>query len=162
MLQTPFIVNISFAFQDRANLYLIMDLLLGGDLRFQMCKTRRFTEEQTRFFVACLLLALEMVHKSNIIHRDIKPENLVFDNKGYLRLTDFGVARPKTKDNSQETSGTPGYMAPEVICRQNHSFTADFYAIGVIGYECMMGRRPYVGKNRKEIRDQILAKQVQI
>ena len=61
-----------------------------------------------------------------------------------------------------DTSGTPGYMAPEVMCKQNHGVGVDYYAIGIIAYECMMGRRPYLGKSRKEIRDQILAKQVQI
>ncbi len=77
-----------------------------------------------------------------------------------MRLTDFGVARIMMGDNSHETSGTPGYMAPEVMCRQNHGLTADYFAVGVIAYECMMGRRPYVGRNRKEIREQILCKQV--
>ena len=100
------------------NLYLIMDLLLGGDLRYHIARKRRFSEDITRFFIACLVHALESVHAANIIHRDIKPENLVFDNDGYLRLTDFGVARILTPDNASETSGTPGYMAPEVMCRQ--------------------------------------------
>lgn len=68
------------------------------------------------FFIACILEALRSVHAQGIIHRDIKPENLVFDGNGYLRLTDFGIARFWTPDNSSETSGTPGYMAPEVMC----------------------------------------------
>lgn len=63
-------------------------------------------------------------------------------------------------ENSHDTSGTPGYMAPEVMCRQNHGVAADYFAVGVIAYECMLGRRPYQGKSRREIRDQILAKQV--
>jgi len=67
-----------------------------------------------------------------------------------------------TSENASETSGTPGYMAPEVMCRQNHGLTADYFAVGVIAYECMMGRRPYVGRNRREIREQILCRQVQI
>eukprot|EP00828_Plagiopyla_frontata_P003327 TRINITY_DN10960_c0_g1_i2.p3 TRINITY_DN10960_c0_g1~~TRINITY_DN10960_c0_g1_i2.p3 ORF type:complete len:146 (+),score=19.01 TRINITY_DN10960_c0_g1_i2:105-542(+) len=96
------------------------------------------------------------------IRDSIKPENLVFDDLGYLRLTDFGIARIWKPENLQDTSGTPGYMAPEVMCRQNHGVAVDYYAMGVIGYECMIGRRPYVGRNRKEIRDQILARQVQI
>ena len=74
----------------------------------------------------------------------------------------MGIARIMRNENNQDTSGTPGYMAPEVMCRQNHSFAVDFFALGVIGYEFMMGRRPYIGRSRKEIRDQILAKQVQI
>lgn len=89
-----------FAFQDRENLYLVMDLLTGGDLRYHIARHRKFSEEQTRFFVACLLQALEVVHGCGIIHRDIKPENLVFDSDGYLRLTDFGIARYWTPDNA--------------------------------------------------------------
>lgn len=102
------------------------------------------------------------MHKNGVLHRDIKPENLVFDSYGYLKTTDFGVARVLKPENSMETSGTPGYMAPEVMCRQNHSYGVDYYAVGVIGYELMMGKRPYNGKNRKDIRDEILAKQIQI
>ena len=115
-----------------------------------------------KFFVACMLLGLEYVHNKGILHRDIKPENLVFDDKGYLRITDFGIARVWNPENSKDTSGTPGYMAPEVMCRQNHGVAVDYFAIGVIGYETMFGKRPYLGKSRKEIRDHILAKQIQI
>ena len=117
--------------------------------------------EQTRFFCACLVHSLETVHGHGIIHRDIKPENLVFDENGYLKLTDFGIARewiPQI-DNCNETSGTPGYMAPEVMCKNNHGIAADYFAVGVIAWECMLGRRPYQGKSRREIRDAILAKQ---
>lgn len=88
----------------------------------------------------------------------------MFDENGYLKLTDFGIARewiPNT-DNSNETSGTPGYMAPEVMCKNNHGIAADYFAVGVIAWECMFGRRPYQGKSRKEIRDAILAKQAHI
>lgn len=112
--------------------------------------------------MACVLLGLEYIHQNGVIHRDIKPENLVFDSNGYLKITDLGVARILKPENSQETSGTPGYMAPEVMCRQNHSFGVDHYAVGVMGYELMLGKRPYNGRNRKEIRDEILAKQIQI
>ena len=108
------------------------------------------------------MIALEYSHSKGIIHRDLKPENLVFEESGYLRITAFGVARKKKDNNSEETSGTPGYMAPEVICRMNHSFEADYFALGVIVYEMMMGSRPYNGDSRKEIRDKILAHQAKI
>jgi serine/threonine protein kinase len=65
-------------------------------------------------------------------------------------------------ENAKDTSGTPGYMAPEVMCRQNHGVAVDYFAVGVIGFECMFGKRPYVGKSRKEIRDHILSKQIKI
>ena len=105
-LHHPFIVNMNCAFQDYENLYLVMDLLTGGDLRYHLCKLRHFSEEETKFFIACLLLGLEYIHSNNIIHRDIKPENLVFDDKGYLYITDFGIAKIYHENNSKETSGT--------------------------------------------------------
>ena len=102
--------------------------------------------------MACVITALEYIHSNGIIHRDIKPENLVFDSRGYLRTTDFGIARVWRPDNAVDTSGTPGYMgkihrekkiipiAPEVMCRQNHGVAVDYYALGVIAYECMIGK----------------------
>lgn len=84
------------------------------------------------------------------------------DTRGYIAITDFGIAKIWAPDNKKDTSGTPGYMAPEVMCRQNHGVAVDYFALGVIGFECMYGKRPYRGKDRKEIRDAILMKQVKI
>jgi serine/threonine protein kinase len=91
------------------------------------------------FFVGCIVLALDYIHLNNILHRDLKPENLVLDDKGYVRLTDFGIAKLYHKENSNETSGTPGYMSPEVMCAQNHTIAVDYFALGVFTYECMFG-----------------------
>ena len=161
-LHHPFIVNMHYAFQDNENLYLVMDLLLGGDLRFHISRHKKFSEEQTRFFICGIIFSLEYIHSHNIIHRDIKPENLVLDENGYIRLTDFGIAKENMPDNSSETSGTPGYMSPEVMKSMNHSFPADYFALGVIGYEFMKGERPYCGRNRKEIKEQIMSRQAEI
>ena len=99
--------------------------------------------------VACMVVGLEYMHNNGVIHRDIKPENLVMESNGYVRITDLGIARIWTPENSQDTSGTPGYMgnwlfkirvAPEVMCRQNHCCAVDYFALGVIGYEFMLGR----------------------
>jgi serine/threonine protein kinase len=86
------------------------------------------------------LLGLEYVHNNNVLHRDIKPENLVLDDRGYLRITDFGIAKLYNKENSSETSGTPGYMSPEVMCAQNHTIAVDYFALGVMTFEFMLGR----------------------
>ena len=161
-LKHPFLVNMRYAFQDRDTLYLVMDHLDGGDLRYHIGIRQRFTEAETKFVIQCLVIGLEYMHNNSVIHRDIKPENLVLDSYGYLRLTDMGIARIWNKENAKETSGTPGYMAPEVMCRQNHGFVVDYFAVGVIAYEMMMGKRPYLGRTRREIRDNIFAKQVQI
>ena len=125
----------------------------GGDLRYHLAKRIEFTQEPTRFFIACIIAALQYIHANCVIHRDIKPENLVFDSNGYLKVTDFGIAKTYQRENSHETSGTPSYMAPEVILRQNHGFEADFYAVGLICHELMLKRRPYSGRTRKELKD---------
>ena len=161
-LHHPFIINMHFSFQDNEHLYIGMDFLTGGDLRYQLCIRKKFSEQETKFFIACVILSLEYIHSNNIIHRDLKPENLVLDAKGYAKLTDFGIAKFYVKENKKETSGTPGYMAPEVMCAQNHTIAVDYFALGVMGYEFMKGKRPYLGKNRKEIKDRILASQVQV
>lgn len=105
----------------------------------------------------------------NLIHRDIKPENLMFATDGYLHITDFGIARFYRENNGSDTSGTPGYMAPEVMFRQNHTFNSDFFAIGVILYEVLMkkvgqvySQRPYKGNNRNELRDSMSGENVKI
>jgi serine/threonine protein kinase len=162
ILKHPFIVNLHYAFQNLEHLYLVIDLMSGGDLRFYLVKHREMREEALKFLTACIISGLEYLHSNNIVHRDIKPENLVFDHNGYLHITDFGIARMASCDNSTTTSGTPGYMAPEVLCNQDHGIPADYFALGVIMYECITGFRPYVGKTRKDIRDAVLNKQVQL
>ncbi|EAR95457.2 Serine/Threonine kinase domain protein (macronuclear) [Tetrahymena thermophila SB210] len=162
-LNHPLIVNMHNSFQDRENLYLTMDFIGGGDLRYHLIhQTEPFSETQAQFIACCIVSALEYIHSQNILHRDIKPENLIFDESGYLKVTDFGISRIWKPDNSNETSGTPGYIAPEILMRQNYGVAVDYYALGIIMYEMAMGKRPYKAKDRKELREQILAKQVQI
>ena len=161
-LYHPFIVNMISAFQDFNNLYLVMDLFKGGDMRYHIFLNKKFNEIQSKFFISNIILGLEYIHKNKIIHRDIKPENLVLDQNGYLAITDFGIAKRVEKSSLPDGSGTPGYMAPEVLFSQNHSFSVDFYAIGVIAFEFMNGFRPYQGKDRKEIKEAILAKEISI
>jgi serine/threonine protein kinase len=162
ILLHPFIVNMVCSFQDYDNLYLVMDLLTGGDLRYHICKQRKFPESQTKFFIACIILGLEYCHRNKIIHRDIKPENLVLDSNGYVHITDFGIAKIQQNHNSKETSGTPGYMSPEVMCGQDHTILVDYFAIGVMGYEFMKGYRPYLGKSRKEIKEKMISHQAHV
>ncbi len=158
----PFLINMHFSFQDNNHLYLVMDLLTGGDLRYHICKNKKFSETQSKFFICCIILGLEYCHKNRIIHRDIKPENLVLDSQGYVHITDFGIAKIQQENNYKETSGTPGYMSPEVMMGQNHTIAVDYFALGVIGFEFMKGYRPYLGKNRKEIKEQMMLKQAKI
>ncbi|KAM3141634.1 hypothetical protein pb186bvf_006239 [Paramecium bursaria] len=165
-LKHPFLVNIYFAFQDRDNLYLVLDYMQGGDLRYHVGRMRRFSEDQTSNPNQNIQKRQGFLwHRYQTREFSIRQKWFLFyvlQFLGYVRITDLGIARVLRAENAQDTSGTPGYMAPEVMCRQNHSFAVDYFALGVIGYEFMLGKRPYVGKSRKEIRDQILAKQVQI
>ena len=97
-------------------------MLTGGGFRFHLVKEKAFQPECTQFFVACIAIALDQCHKQKIVHRDLKPENLVFNDKGYLKLTDFGIADlldTPNKDNNNLSSGTPGYMAPEAMLNRN-------------------------------------------
>ena len=159
-LYHPFIVNMISAFQDFNNLYLVMDLFKGGDMRYHIFLNKKFSEIQSKFFISNIIIGLEYLHKNKIIHRDIKPENLVLDQNGYLAITDFGIAKRIEKSSLPDASGTPGYMAPEVLFSQIHSFSVDYYAVGVIAFEFMKGFRPYQGRDRKEIKEAILAKEI--
>lgn len=93
------------------------------------------------FIIACVVCALEYLESNKIIHRDIKPENLIFDANGFLHLTDLGIAKLyNPSDKFVDTSGTPGYMAPEVIMNKEHNLTSDYFALGVMTYELLFGR----------------------
>lgn len=161
-LKHPFIINMYYAFQDKWNLYIVTDLIEGGDLRYHMRSRKTFTEGESKFLVACVVAGLEYMHCNGVLHRDIKPENLLMGEDGYIRITDMGISKMWTPDNAADTSGTPGYMAPEIMWRQNHGVAVDYYALGIIAYELMIGKRPYTGKDRKEIRDNVLKEQAWI
>ena len=153
-MRSPFIVNMICSFQDLNNLYLGLELLKGGDLRYHLINhTQTFTESQVKFLVSNLILGLEYIHSRNIIHRDLKPENILFDYKGYAYITDFNISCKKEEiNNLYDVSGTPVYMAPESIAQKFQDFNSDFYSLGIICYECIMGRRPYEGGTRHDVK----------
>ena len=93
-----------------------------------------------------MLIGLDYRQSNGVIHLDIKPENLVFSCNGYLHITDLGISLVWNEENGKETSGTPGYMALEVMCRQNHGVASDYFAVRVIAHEIMMKYRPHIGK----------------
>ena len=155
--------NMYYAFQDSDTLYIVMDYLSGGDLRYHICRKPFFTEKETKFIAACITLSLNYIHEKNVVHRDLKPENLVFGADGNLHLTDFGIAMECHKGvEVVSASGTPGYMAPEAIINKPHDFGVDYFALGVIIYELMKGERPYQGKNRKEIKEQMFTLEIKL
>ena len=166
LLHHPFLVNMICSFQDNDNLYLVMELLLGGDLRYHINKktvyNRKKDENQLKFIAGCTLVGLNYIHENKIIHKDIKPENLVYDSNGYIHITDFGISKFYHPENGKENSGTPGYMAPEVLFNKDHDYSVDFFSLGVILYELLMGKRPYHGHSKKELRKDIVTRQARI
>ncbi|KAL4461562.1 hypothetical protein ABPG74_016186 [Tetrahymena malaccensis] len=127
-----------------------------------------FTENQARFIIAQLCLALNYLHNNKIIHKDIKPANIIFEEDGYLRVTDLGISKRFRPNNNVDVSGTPGYIAPEVLCRQNHNYAVDYYAVGVICYELMLTKKPYENEKpekenyNKELLKNILQSQIEV
>lgn len=95
-----------------------------------------------------MIIALEFLHNNGVLHRDVRPANICFDADGRVSLIDLGLARVWKPNNASDTSGTPGYAAPEVLFRQNSDIVSDFFAIGVLTHELMVGRRPYPGTDR--------------
>ena len=131
----PLISNLYYSFQDENNLYFIMDFLGGGDLRYYLMNGRFFNEKEIKFILGCIIITIEYIHSHNILHRDIKPENLLFDDKGYIHLCDFGLALKENEINDNlKYAGTKNYIAPE----GNISLVSDFYSIGVVIYELVM------------------------
>ena len=132
-VQHPFIVRLHYAFQTEGKLYLILDFLRGGDLFTRLAKEIMFTEEDVKFYLAELALALDHLHSIGIIYRDLKPENILLDSEGHISLTDFGLSKqPLEDEKAYSFCGTVEYMAPEVVNRKGHSYVADWWSFGVL------------------------------
>ncbi|CAG10441.1 unnamed protein product, partial [Tetraodon nigroviridis] len=154
----PFVVKLHYAFQTEGKLYLILDFLRGGDLFTRLSKEVMFTEEDVKFYLAELALGLDHLHSLGIIYRDLKPENILLDEEGHIKLTDFGLCKEAIDHEKKAYSfcGTVEYMAPEVVNRQGHTHSADWWSFGVLMFEMLTGALPFQGKDRKETMNLIL------
>ncbi|SPJ91086.1 related to serine/threonine protein kinase [Fusarium torulosum] len=153
----PFICNLRYSFQDIEYMYLVVDLMTGGDLRFHISR-KTFTEEAVRFWIAELGCALRYVHAQNIIHRDIKPDNVLLDADGHVHLTDFNVASDVVPGRTLTSkSGTLAYLAPEVYAGKGYDVRADWWSLGVLFYECIYNKRPFEGGSEGSLSQQIQA-----
>lgn len=133
-LDCPFLVGLKFSFQSDTELYFVTDYKSGGELFWHLQREGRFTEERARFYIAELVLALEHLHKYDIVYRDLKPENILLDATGHVALCDFGLSKPDL-GNGQLTNtfcGTTEYLAPEVLLDESgYSKLVDFWSLGV-------------------------------
>lgn len=154
----PFIVKLHYAFQTEGKLYLILDFLRGGDVFTRLSKEVLFTEEDVKFYLAELALALDHLHRLGIVYRDLKPENILLDEIGHIKLTDFGLSKESVDQEKKAYSfcGTVEYMAPEVVNRRGHSQSADWWSYGVLMFEMLTGTLPFQGKDRNETMNMIL------
>ncbi|KAA0203253.1 hypothetical protein HAZT_HAZT001282, partial [Hyalella azteca] len=174
----PFVVSLHYAFQTEGKLYLILDFLRGGDLFTRLSKEIMFTEDDVKFYLAELALALSHLHKLGIIYRDLKPENILLDAEGHISLTDFGLCKESLAgEKAFSFCGTVEYMAPEVVNRKGHNTAADWWSFGVLlvrpliipvcslasivaypksSFEMLTGALPFQGNNRKETMNLIL------
>ncbi|KAJ7333630.1 Serine/threonine-protein kinase 32C [Desmophyllum pertusum] len=148
-LEHPFLVNLWFAFQDEEDMFMVVDLLLGGDIRYHLQQVTKFDEPRVKLYLCELGSALGYLRSKKIIHRDLKPDNLLLDEKGHVHLTDFNIATI-LEDGKLATSmsGTKPYMAPEIFataCEDipGYSFGVDWWSLGVCIYEILRSKRPY-------------------
>ncbi|KAL0954799.1 hypothetical protein HGRIS_003746 [Hohenbuehelia grisea] len=153
----PFVVNLRYAFQDDENCFFVLDLMLGGDLRFHLERKRHIKEEVVRFWIAELTSAVEYLHRQRIIHRDIKPDNILLDAMGHAHLTDFNVAIHYSERRMHSSvAGSMAYMAPEVVGRKGYSWSIDWWSLGVTAYELLFHKRPFDGRTAELMTNSIL------
>ena len=171
-IKSPWIVELRASFQEDDYLYLIMEFLPGGDFMNLLILKDKLTEEEAKFYIAEVILAIESIHKMDCIHRDIKPDNILIDKDGHIKLSDFGLAKvsetlynpnkqvnkPKLthKRNNISCVGTAYYVAPEVVLKKGYGKDIDWWSVGVIFYECLVGYAPFCSQDTQETLYQIL------
>jgi protein-serine/threonine kinase len=152
-IKHPFIVPLKYAFQTPSKLFLILEYCAGGDLSTHLMREKRFSEQRAKIYLCEIVLALEELHKQDIIYRDLKPDNIVIDKDGHVLLTDFGLSKEGIFDNHAAKSfcGSLAYLAPEMIRRKGHGKAVDWYLLGVVFFEMVVGVPPYFSPNKDEL-----------
>ena len=167
-IKSPWIINLKQSFQEGDYLFLIMELCQGGDLLNLLKKNTKLKEDQAKFYIAEILLALDEIHRLGCIHRDVKPENILIEKNGHIKISDFGLAKLSDitfkediinfKDNTYlhhaktySCVGTAFYVAPEVLYKIEYDKSIDYWSLGIILYEMLIGENPFKGSNNREI-----------
>jgi len=141
----PFVLQLHYSFQTPQHLYLVLDLCPGGDLSLHLANKGTFTEDEVKFYMAELVLAIEHIHSLDVIYRDLKPENILLDEEGHIKLADFGLAKENIgkDDVARSFCGSPAYLSPEMVKRRGVGKSADLYGIGTVMFELLTGEAPY-------------------
>ncbi|XP_034053560.1 cGMP-dependent protein kinase 2 [Gymnodraco acuticeps] len=155
--QCDFIVGLHASFKNSRYIYMVMEFCVGGEIWTKLKEVGRFDEPIAVFCTSCVVEAYAYLHKKNIMYRDLKPENLMLDVKGYVKLVDFGFAKELVRgEKTYSFVGTPEYMAPEIIKNQGHDFAVDFWSLGVLIYELLVGSPPFSSSEPQKIYAKIL------
>ncbi|KAK6764113.1 hypothetical protein RB195_024433 [Necator americanus] len=157
----PFLVNSFGCFQSAEHVFFVMEYSMGGDL-MRHIHDDIFSEERSCFNAACVLLGLEFLHKNNIIYRDLKLDNLLLDKDGFVKLADFGLCKEGMGpcDKTSTFCGTPEFLAPEVLTESSYTRAIDWWGLGVLIFEMLVGEPPFSGDDEEEIFDSIVNDEV--
>ncbi|KAM8940241.1 cGMP-dependent protein kinase 2 isoform 1-T1 [Pelodytes ibericus] len=154
---SPFVVKLYRTFKDNKYVYMLLEACLGGELWSLLRDRGCFEETIAKFCIGCVTEAFEYLHRTGVMYRDLKPENLLLDSEGYVKLVDFGFAKKIFSGQKTWTfCGTPEYVAPEVILNKGHSFSVDFWSLGILLYELLTGNPPFTGPDQMMIYNLIL------
>jgi serine/threonine protein kinase len=157
----PFIIGTHYTFQTDTELYFVMDPCIGGTLfhLFTQFSKGTLNEEVVKFYLAEIIIALEKIHSKNIIYRDLKPENILIDIDGHVKLSDFGLSKQLKKRDELSTTfwGSPEYLPPEMLYGYMHSRAVDFYTLGWLMYEMIVGFPPFHSQNKRNLEKRIMS-----
>jgi len=156
----PNIVKLHDIYEDDKYFFLVMELMMGGELFDQILEKEKFNETEAREVIAPIFDALIYCHDLGIIHRDIKPENLLFSSKdqstSIIKVSDFGLARFIDNETlATTTCGTPGYVAPEILEQKPYKEACDFWSIGVVLFILLSGSPPFYDEDNFELFEKI-------
>ncbi|CAF0725640.1 unnamed protein product [Rotaria sp. Silwood1] len=158
----PFLTGLYCSFQTKERLFLMMEYVNGGDLMFQIQRSRKFDEVRARFYASEVTLALMFLHRHGVIYRDLKLDNILLDAEGHCKIADFGMCKEGIFDGKLTSTfcGTPDYIAPEILQELDYSFSVDWWALGVLMYEMMAGQPPFEADDEDSLFESILRDEV--
>ncbi|XP_045323557.1 serine/threonine-protein kinase N3 isoform X9 [Leopardus geoffroyi] len=153
----PFLLSLLACFQTSSHACFVTEFAPGGDLMMQIHEDV-FPEPQARFYLACVVLGLQFLHEKKIIYRDLKLDNLLLDAQGFLKIADFGLCKEGIGfgDRTSTFCGTPEFLAPEVLTQEAYTRAVDWWGLGVLLYEMLVGECPFPGDTEEEVFDCIV------